>query len=189
VELVGGRFSALAASSNINYKGNDKAVFLVDLKGYKIKVVYYFKVVDFGKYGIDELYAKSENCPTNPDIWKISNATYGLNTEILGSYPFIVDSSACTLNYPVIANGYDNLTPTFNFNNLTGAAVGETKGSGINATITLDTDAAGHGWYIDYTPYLNEDFLPTSAIGCAEVRGASIEVTRTMRLPSFGSIL
>ena len=35
-----------------------------------------------------------------------------------------------------------------NFLDLTGAAVGETTGSGANATITLDTNAAGHGWYI-----------------------------------------
>ena len=37
---------------------------------------------------------------------------------------------------------------TITFANLTGAAVGETTGTGTNATITLDTDAAGHGWYI-----------------------------------------
>jgi hypothetical protein len=26
----------------------------------------------------------------------------------------------------------------------------------------VNADAAGHGWYIDYTPYLNEEYLPTS---------------------------
>ncbi len=29
-------------------------------------------------------------------------------------------------------------------------------------TITLDTNAAGHGWFIDYTPWLNEEYLPTA---------------------------
>jgi hypothetical protein len=32
----------------------------------------------------------------------------------------------------------------------------------MGAKITLDTDAAGYGWFIDYTPYLNEEWLPTS---------------------------
>jgi len=42
--------------------------------------------------------------------------------------------------------------------NLSGTAVGQTTGS----VITVDDNAAGHGWYIDYTPYLNEEYLPTS---------------------------
>jgi Matrixin len=66
------------------------------------------------------------------------------------------------ISLPLALGAYNFTTPTVTFTNLTGAAVGETKGDGSNATITLDTDAAGHGWYIDYTPYLNEDFLPTS---------------------------
>lgn len=41
----------------------------------------------------------------------------------------------------------DHLPPQTTFRDLTGAAVGETTGSGTNPTITLDTDAAGHGWY------------------------------------------
>ena len=39
-------------------------------------------------------------------------------------------------------------SPQITFANLTGTAVGETTGSGANAAITLDLDAAGHGWYI-----------------------------------------
>jgi hypothetical protein len=41
-------------------------------------------------------------------------------------------------------------------------ALAQTTGTGVNAQITLDLDAAGHGWFIDYTPYLNEEWLPTS---------------------------
>lgn len=48
------------------------------------------------------------------------------------------------------------------FSDLTGSAVGETKGEGLNAQITLDTNAAGHGWFIDDTPDNNDEFLPTS---------------------------
>ncbi|MCP4767449.1 MAG: hypothetical protein GY875_14375, partial [Gammaproteobacteria bacterium] len=35
-------------------------------------------------------------------------------------------------------------------------------GHADNSTITLDTNANGYGWYIDLTPSLNEEFLPTS---------------------------
>ncbi|MBU0500349.1 MAG: cadherin-like domain-containing protein [Gammaproteobacteria bacterium] len=44
------------------------------------------------------------------------------------------------------------------FTDLPPATLGQTTAQ----QITLDTDAANHGWYIDYTPYLNEEFLPTS---------------------------
>ena len=46
--------------------------------------------------------------------------------------------------------------------NLPGAAVGETVGTGNAATITLDTNAAGHSWFIDATPSDNSEYLPTS---------------------------
>ncbi|OIR01051.1 matrixin [mine drainage metagenome] len=42
--------------------------------------------------------------------------------------------------------------------NLPNAAVGQTVGTAI----TLDTTAAGNGWYIDPNPAANTDFLPTS---------------------------
>jgi hypothetical protein len=29
----------------------------------------------------------------------------------------------------------------------------------LGTTITLDTDAAGYGWFIDQTPFLNEEFV------------------------------
>lgn len=45
-----------------------------------------------------------------------------------------------------IDNTYSNISYTFT--DLLGNAIGETTGEGANATITLDTDAAGHGWYI-----------------------------------------
>ncbi|MBC3935296.1 matrixin family metalloprotease [Undibacterium sp. CY7W] len=41
-------------------------------------------------------------------------------------------------------------------------SLGETFGTGTGAQITLDTNAAGHGWFIDSTPDQNDEFLPTS---------------------------
>jgi hypothetical protein len=45
---------------------------------------------------------------------------------------------------------------------LSAASVAETTGTGLAARITLDTNAAGHGWYLDPTPQANEEFLPTA---------------------------
>jgi VCBS repeat-containing protein len=89
------------------------------------------------------------SCPQ--DYWKISIAPNATPTD--GAY---------SLSLPTAFLGDDYTSPAVTFANLPGAAVGETQGSGANASITLDTNAAGHGWYIDYTPYLNDGFLPTS---------------------------
>ncbi len=47
---------------------------------------------------------------------------------------------------------------TVNLADLAGAAVGQTTGTAI----TLDTTAAGNGWFVDSTPSDNSEFLPTS---------------------------
>jgi hypothetical protein len=51
-----------------------------------------------------------------------------------------------------------DLSSIVSFADLSGSALGSTTGD----KITLDDNAAGHGWFIDYTPYLNEEWLPTS---------------------------
>jgi hypothetical protein len=55
------------------------------------------------------------------------------------------------------------LSESISFSDLSGSALAQTTGTGTSAQITLDTNAAGHGWFIDYTPYLNEEWLPTSS--------------------------
>ena len=60
----------------------------------------------------------------------------------------------------LLANASESLAP---FQDLPGTALGQTTGEGLSAQITLDTNAAGHGWYIDQTPLDNtDDYLPTS---------------------------
>ena len=60
----------------------------------------------------------------------------------------------------LIANASHSLT---GFADLAATAIGETTGKGLTAQITLDTNSAGHGWYIDPTPLDNtDDYLPTS---------------------------
>ncbi|MBI3713668.1 MAG: matrixin family metalloprotease [Burkholderiales bacterium] len=60
-------------------------------------------------------------------------------------------------------NGWESYsTFAVQFKNIDGQSLGETVGQGTTAQITLDSNAAGHGWFIDATPDNNEEFLPTS---------------------------
>ena len=54
--------------------------------------------------------------------------------------------------------GYNLASVSVNFADLPGGAVGQAVGN----TITLDTNAAGHNWFIDTTPADNSEYLPTS---------------------------
>jgi len=144
------------------YSGIDKAVFLVNIQGYKIKVVYYIKVADINVDKTVENYL-NRYCPAGNGVI-IPNASDmgGITTASLGSTIANLTDGACSLSLPERFTGYDYASPAVTFTNLTGAAVGETKSLRADASITLNIDAAGHGWFIDYTPYLNEEFLPTA---------------------------
>jgi len=143
--------------ADIGYEGEDFASVQVEIKDMKVKVFYYFKI-----HAAEPPDFQSLMCG-DQWTWKISIApnagpmVIGLDSDIA-----TLTDGTYSLSLPEAFAGYDYTSPAVTFANLTGAAVGETKGEGANAAITLDTDAAGHGWYIDYTPYLNEDFLPTS---------------------------
>jgi VCBS repeat-containing protein len=56
------------------------------------------------------------------------------------------------------ASGLDLNAVNVTFADLPNGAVGQAVGN----TITLDTNAAGHNWYIDTTPADNSEYLPTS---------------------------
>jgi len=55
------------------------------------------------------------------------------------------------------SSGFDLNGITVTFADLAGGAVGKTIGEGANATITLDDNAAGNGWFIDTTPADNSN--------------------------------
>jgi hypothetical protein len=85
--------------------------------------------------GVDE---NSHTCPP-PKLIKVNNKS-------------VSDASPYQLNSFTVA-----------FGDLTGSAVGTTVSTGPTAQITLDADAAGHGWYVDATPLDNtDDYRPTS---------------------------
>lgn len=78
--------------------------------------------------------------------WKISSTTPDGTPVFSSDDASLISTSDYTLSSASFAD-YDYLQPQITFRDLTGAAVGETTGEGANASITLDTDAAGHGWY------------------------------------------
>lgn len=116
------------------YVGNDRFVMQVEKDGVKVRIHYLIKV-------LEEYEAESGMC--KPEQWKISYAPAALTDPAAALLPSALRSLV-------------------GFADLPGSSVGETTNTGPTAQITLDVNAAGHGWYIDYTPYLNEEFLPTS---------------------------
>ena len=119
-----------------DYAGKDRFVMQVEKHGVKVRIHYLMVVPQEGE-------SLKGHC--NPESWKISSS---FTTPTL-------DKAA--LQSLLDATGINNAV-TVTTAELSGGAVGQTTGS----TITLDTDAAGYSWYIDYTPYLNDEYLPTS---------------------------
>ena len=76
-------------------------------------------------------------CGANTKIWRIS------------------ENDTVEPLYALLTGAKDVFT---GFADLSGSALGSTTGN----KITLDTNAAGYGWFIDATPYQNEEWLPTS---------------------------
>jgi hypothetical protein len=73
---------------NPGYEGTDKAVFLVNMSGYKVKAAYYISVqdVDFDNDRPESIY--NEYCP-DPNSWKISTVpnagatTIGMDSPVV----------------------------------------------------------------------------------------------------------
>lgn len=116
----------------VGFEGTDRFVMQVEKSGIKVKIYYVIEVLG------DE--AAAGYCPK--ESWKISS---NLPT---GTDDFSNWQTTASLN-AMLANASGSL---MNFSDLAGTAVGETKGAGRSAQITLDSTAAGHGWFIDATP-------------------------------------
>ncbi len=124
------------------YYGQDKVVALVELGAYRVKVVYFIQVVNDENVGDDQA-SILKHCGSKGSQWKISFPTTTVDPT---SLQFFVDQAGIDRSVSVLVA------------ELTAATVGKTTGQAI----TLDDNAAGHGWYIDYTPYLNDEYLPTA---------------------------
>ncbi|MBL8482226.1 MAG: hypothetical protein JNJ60_08530 [Rhodocyclaceae bacterium] len=132
---------------NKGYIGTDKAIFLTELAGHRIKVIQYIKVtektIEIDNY--KKLYDRY--CPRR--TWLISDEQ---ETSERASLHRGADLEA------LIANARKLII----FGSLNGASIGSSTVTGSSAQITLDNNAAGYGWYMDPAPETNEEFLPTS---------------------------
>ena len=73
--------------------------------------------------------------------------------------PYCPKPKLIKINKPISgSSGLDSNGVSVSFVDLPTGALGQT----IGTTITLDTNAAGYGWFVDSTPGLNEEFLPTA---------------------------
>lgn len=118
-----------------NFVGQDRATFLVKTGGFNVKVMYFFNVLE----GVaDDMYENRQFCP-NGEIWKISLSPGDPNVSL---YTFEQPSQ---LTNAIKANLTIADSPF--------GALGQTTGT----SITLNDNAAGHGWFIDSTPWSNEE--------------------------------
>jgi hypothetical protein len=126
---------------NQNFEGYDSFVLQVEQDGIKVKIKY-FILVDYAAN------LKYITCPETPKgaagWWKIS----------LNPAPDYTQDIHPLLTYTGLANS----PVTVETADLSGSAIGSTTAQ----TITLDTDAAGHSWFVDSTPQDNSEYLPTS---------------------------
>jgi VCBS repeat-containing protein len=152
-------------SPKVGYVGKDSAEILVEIKGMKVKVRYFFHATEY-----NEPNAYEDYCEQRGGQWKISQDANGTpiltvvnyptpSTGNTGSSSTDTAASAYTLSASVLSTfSVDPSLVTFNLADLAGGAVGQAVGN----TITLDTNAAGHNWFIDTTPWDNSEYLPTS---------------------------
>lgn len=138
---------------NENYEGRDFFIVQIEQNGVKVKVQY-FILVD---YPANLKYITCSEMPKGAyGYWKISQSD--ANASNFNATDLISAQNRITLS-KLFTGVSQSLV---GFANLTDNAVGETTGTGLSAKITLDTNAAGHGWFIDPTPTDNEEFLPTA---------------------------
>ncbi|MES2770770.1 MAG: hypothetical protein V4623_02150 [Pseudomonadota bacterium] len=121
---------------NPGYLGKDKAIFLVEIGGVKVKVIYFLQAIDGPIGDIQTL------CGKRGYSWNIS----------LSPRP-----APSNLDFLLSASGLSNSPITYQMAPLPGATLAQTTGQ----SITLNTYAAGDEWYLDPTPSDNDEYLPT----------------------------
>ncbi|QKS29665.1 MAG: tandem-95 repeat protein [Candidatus Accumulibacter similis] len=139
------------------YTGKDRLTVLVTSQdGLSIIFSYYIHVTPAaGKFDLYNDSAYKKYCPGGRLIWKMAETSSSgpsvgaFSVEPAGAWIAIDERPASG----------------FSFANLPDFALGHTTGTVPTPKITLDTDAAGHGWFVDDTPWGNEEFLPTSNPG------------------------
>jgi hypothetical protein len=143
----------------LNYQGKDNVAFMVEFEDKRYEIVVDL-VVEVAIGSNVEYY-----CPNGykSKLIKVRKPISGIWSNP-ADHPDFANGYRTTSLQTLLSGAKDALA---GFADLTGSALGQTTSD----KITLDTDAAGHGGFIDYTPYLNEEWLPTSsAVGWVETK-------------------
>ena len=116
---------------------DDSFIVQVEQYGVRIKVHYSVLIDSSNEINLVDCYGAPVG---NNGLWKISQSYTDPSTRESAAWLRSAQLSA------LLASASQSLT---GYQNLSGTAVGETVGEGSSAKITLDTNAAGHNWYID----------------------------------------
>lgn len=140
---------------NADFLGEDRVAFEVTVNGQKFHVSYLVKVVEASEF--DD--ACSDPDEPEGDYQGSMTPRVELTIASLEVMPddTLPNGSQGWLLASALGLPSDNAVSVV-FQDLPAGAIGQTNGT----SITLDDTAAGHGWFIDYTPWLNDEFLPTA---------------------------
>ena len=147
------------------FVGKDTAEFEVPIMGTTVRVqnVYEVTKLFINHNEADHLCKKR--------TWKISQS----GQSDTSSTDYAAWQRSANLS-ALIASAQQTLT---GFTDLPATALGQTVGEGATAAITLDTNAAGHGWYVDPMPLGNaDDYLPSSQAGVWQAKAGSAAAHR-----------
>lgn len=126
------------------YVGDERIVFRATVDGTTVRLVYLLKVTNV----VTDNMSNDIFCRKTGTQWKISSMS-----DFLPAFGTVLDAEL-PIVYPYIFDAMNGLFP--------GIELAETSGYGVSSKITLDTNAAGYGWFMDSTPDANDEFLPTS---------------------------
>jgi len=134
---------------NDGYFGEDSAVIDAEVNGWKVRLNYQFHSLDTSNYRDEEVCASSGGY----SIWKISQSP--IDVERMDVYEWYGYNTISKM----LAGGS---SVPLTYQDLAGSTLGQVIGDRERTRITLDSTAAGYGWFIDLTPSDNAEFLPTS---------------------------
>src|SRR6266700_1675642 len=152
---------------NKGYVGKNSATALVEIAGVKVKVVYFFQAWagGLGNTRLEEL------CGKRGYHWKISSTLDSNGNSMLTAVDYqsnvtgenmVVTPAAAAITLDSLLGGLAANTSGISLNiaDLPAGSVGQPTAN----TTTLDTDAAGYGWFVDSTPYDNDELRIVESI-------------------------
>lgn len=148
--------------TNLQRTDKDRAVFEIEAGSKKYRLTVNFWIAGIAEENIDNHTECKKLKMHLPDKKLSGSIQQWHDSADISAY--ISAASQVTYTFvsllTLIASAQQTLV---GFTDLPATALGQTVGEGAAASITLDQNAAGHGWYVDPTPLDNsDDYLPTS---------------------------